>query len=301
MMMMMMMMMVMIMMMVTAQSLPDLHRHSQGKETKDDADGGHATYLDIKAEDGSVMVNSPQTLQLAMEELSTADCVGIDAEYMPSLFDVGPSEKAKTTKAVNVDKCRTYDGDDDGDGSGDKDGDDDDGDDNVGGCRGGNGDGGSKQDHHKCVGDGVGGEGKGPKTERESKNKDVSLDCCGGSTKTTRQQRHRNKQTPRQTDRQRQKQRQQENKMNNKATLLQISTRRRTFLFDLMGFDDNMNTALKDLYERKDVIKIGYAFAGDLRVLRRSIRQATCFQHIQSYLELAELCAHRQIIRCHGL
>jgi len=78
---------------------------------------------------------------------------------------------------------------------------------------------------------------------------------------------------------------------NNMApTLLQISTRERTFLFDLLKFDVNMDSVLRELFQSRKVLKIGYAFDDDLSLLRKNVSSsATCFNDLINFLELKRI------------
>ncbi|GAB5372680.1 hypothetical protein AAMO2058_001685400 [Amorphochlora amoebiformis] len=72
----------------------------------------------------------------------------------------------------------------------------------------------------------------------------------------------------------------------NQTVLLQISSDTRTYLFDLLKFDESMNSIVKGLFLSKKTTKIGYAFEDDIRCLRRSITSSTCFRNIVNFVEL---------------
>jgi hypothetical protein len=84
--------------------------------------------------------------------------------------------------------------------------------------------------------------------------------------------------------------------INHVPALLQVSTRDQAFLFDLLHLDpsghdaNGMIAALANLFADPAVLKLGFAWRGDLRVLRKAYRlgdpRRLAFQKTCSFLDL---------------
>ena len=89
-------------------------------------------------------------------------------------------------------------------------------------------------------------------------------------------------------------------------TLLQVSTRDACFLFDLPALRrdsiafESLGDVLADAFGAAHVLKLGYAFAEDLKVLRRAYPEIAprCFATVASYVELGDVQVYLHTAGC---
>jgi len=77
--------------------------------------------------------------------------------------------------------------------------------------------------------------------------------------------------------------------------LLQVSSHTDAFLFDLIALKESQkfNDFIKQLFTNNKIIKVGFAFNGDLRVLRRGLPKLNCFNDVFNIVEVNQ--AYKEI------
>lgn len=86
-----------------------------------------------------------------------------------------------------------------------------------------------------------------------------------------------------------------EEKMN-KVSILQIATRERVYIIDLIKFykekRDDLDNFLKGIFYSSHILKLGYALHNDLKELLHSYGDMACFHYCEPILDLQRLHSH---------
>eukprot|EP00742_Colponemidia_sp_Colp-10_P007624 GILJ01008216.1.p1 GENE.GILJ01008216.1~~GILJ01008216.1.p1 ORF type:complete len:811 (+),score=138.75 GILJ01008216.1:45-2477(+) len=70
-----------------------------------------------------------------------------------------------------------------------------------------------------------------------------------------------------------------------RPSILQIANGQRAFILDLIQLEGAYDAFLTELFLSESIIKIGFAFTGDLALLRESNPELKCFERINCYIE----------------